>query len=153
MLPPDYEPLIHALRRVMRALDKSSRRLLIDHGLTGPQRTVLRVLAAKPGASSSALAEAAGVGQATVTDILDRLVARGLVSRVRSETDRRCVELALTPAAEQLLQSSPVPLPPAFVARYSALATDERTRLVENIEWLAALMDRDDEVDDVRHSG
>lgn len=153
MLPPDYDGLIHALRRVMRALDKSSRRLLLDHGLTGPQRAVLRVLATQPGASSTTLARAAGVGQATLTDMLDRLVARGLVVRTRSAADRRRVELALTEAAERLLVSSPVPLPPDFVERYAALPAAERERLVASIETIASLMDAGPEVADVRHRG
>lgn len=136
----------------MRALDRSSRRLLLDHGLTGPQRAVLRVLAAQPGASSTTLARAAGVGQATLTEMLDRLVARGLVVRARSESDRRRVELALTEQAERLLVSSPVPLPPGFVERYQALSPDERERLVTSIETIASLMDGP-EVADVRHRG
>lgn len=136
----------------MRALDRSSRRLLLDHGLTGPQRAVLRVLAAQPGASSTTLARAAGVGQATLTEMLDRLVARGLVVRARSESDRRRVELALTEQAERLLVSSPVPLPAGFVERYQALSADERERLVTSIETIASLMDGP-EVADVRHRG
>ena len=154
MFSPDYDSLIEALRRVMRALDRSSRRLLLDHGLTAPQRAVLRVLQTQPGASSTMLAQAAGVGQATLTEMLDRLVARGLVVRKRSETDRRRVELALTEDAERLLHASPVPLPPGFIARYQQLSDDERARLIASVATIAELMDDPvEEVADVRHRG
>ena len=154
MFSPDYDALIAALRRVMRALDRSSRRLLIDHGLTAAQRAVLAVLETQPGASSTTLARAAGVGQATLTEMLDRLVARGLVVRTRSTTDRRRVELALTADAERLLRATPVPLPPGFIARYQSLTADERARLVASVATIAELMDDSlEEVADVRHSG
>ncbi len=40
-----------------------------------------------------------------VTRLVDRLLARGLVARQRSETDRRVVEVAITPAGLALLRT------------------------------------------------
>lgn len=137
----DCEPLVVALRRVARSLDRTSRRLMRDHGITSAQRALLNAVFMKPGASVGEIAQAAGLGQATVTDTLDRLVARGLVVRTRSALDRRRVEVRLTPAAERLVSQLPLPLPESFVTRYRALPEGDRRELVAAVERLATLMD------------
>jgi DNA-binding MarR family transcriptional regulator len=50
------------------------------------------------------VAEFLGVTNAAASRAIDRLVQRGLVQRTISETDRRAVDLALTPEAETLLE-------------------------------------------------
>ncbi len=112
-----------------------------DHGITSAQRALLQALAARPGVSVGEIARMVGLGQATVTDTLDRLVARGLVSRTRSAADRRRVEIMLTPIAQRLAATLPLPLPDTFVARYQSLPDTERRDLVAAVERLATLMD------------
>jgi DNA-binding MarR family transcriptional regulator len=139
----ECEPLIAALRRLVRSLDRGSRRLMQERGLTAPQITLMRLLAARPGASVGELARSAGMGQATVTDILDRLTARGIVARARSAADRRVADLRLTPAGESLLASLPLPLPAKFVERFDALPPEQRRQLIDAVSWMAVNMDPD----------
>ena len=63
----------------------------------------LDVLGGGP-ATASALASACGVTPNAMTTVIDRLAARGLVERVRDETDRRRVLVRLTALAEHLSQ-------------------------------------------------
>jgi DNA-binding MarR family transcriptional regulator len=60
------------------------------------------------------LANFLGLSKANATGLIDRLVARGLVRRERSETDRRVVNVSLTPegrkAAARLVATSRVGL-------------------------------------------
>ena len=44
-----------------------------------------------------------GLSPASLTRLVDRLEARGLVRRRRESADRRCVEIHLQPAGEKLL--------------------------------------------------
>ena len=53
--------------------------------------------------STSQLAEAADLAPATVTQMLDGLVAMGLVERTRSTSDRRVVSCVLTERGQQLV--------------------------------------------------
>ena len=53
--------------------------------------------------STSQLATAADLAPATVTQMLDGLVAMGLVERTRSERDRRVVTCALTDRGRELI--------------------------------------------------
>jgi DNA-binding MarR family transcriptional regulator len=60
------------------------------------QNSLLFALAERDEVSSGELASAAGLSPATVTNMLDSLVDVGLVTRTRSETDRRVVTCRLT---------------------------------------------------------
>jgi DNA-binding MarR family transcriptional regulator len=53
--------------------------------------------------SNGDLAATAEVTPATVTQLLDNLVAMGLVERARSESDRRIVTCSLTPRGRELV--------------------------------------------------
>ncbi len=82
----------------------------VEHpeGLKGLQRQqfwVLGALAHSPRRMSD-LAECAQTSQASLTGIVDRLEEHGLVERVRSDEDRRVVEVALTAdGREQMARS------------------------------------------------
>ena len=52
-------------------------------GITGPQRLVLRVVGQFPGLSAGELAHIVRLHPSTITGILQRLVARGLLERKR----------------------------------------------------------------------
>lgn len=59
-----------------------------------------------PGSSLSALAEHLGLSLATVSQMIDGMVANHLVRRDDCATDRRRVELSLTEMGESLIESA-----------------------------------------------
>jgi MarR family transcriptional regulator for hemolysin len=65
---------------------------------------VLRHIDAHPGLSQRALARQVGIEGPTLSHHLDRLVAEGLVERVRSREDRRVWSAVLTPAGQDQLE-------------------------------------------------
>jgi DNA-binding MarR family transcriptional regulator len=75
---------------------------------------------------------------------MDRLVAAGLVTRERSETDRRKVRIVLTPAGLERLQTLPTPLQDTFLKRFDELSQDERIRLRDELAKLSDLMSAGD---------
>ncbi len=134
-----------ALRRVIRAIDVHSRRLARDVGLTGPQLAVLRVLAEQPEPrTGSGLARAASISHATVTGIVGRLEARGLVERRRSSRDRRSVLLHLTPHGREAALGAPPLLAETFLERFEALPDWEQTQIVSALQHIAAMMEPDE---------
>ncbi len=58
-----------------------------------------------PGISQTALARAIGSDKSTLTPVLDDLVKRGLISRVRTRSDRRLYELSLTDAGRKVMRA------------------------------------------------
>jgi DNA-binding MarR family transcriptional regulator len=100
----------NTIARIMRAqlrlyhhfaLDRSNP--LIAANLTMPQLKALLVLSLRPEASGQDVMEVMGVSLATVTGIVDRLVAHGLVTRREDPRDRRIRRLELTPAGRELI--------------------------------------------------
>lgn len=77
---------------------------LFDSGLTMQQLRVLVVLAVDGPLPQGDLAHALGVGLATVTGLVDRLLARGLVERTEDPRDRRVRHAALSPEGTALLE-------------------------------------------------
>jgi DNA-binding MarR family transcriptional regulator len=69
---------------------------LAELGITSTQASVMFMLASGRGLAAADLAREYGIDASTVTRLIDRLEARGLLNRVRSEEDRRVVNLEVT---------------------------------------------------------
>src|SRR5690242_12200285 len=75
------------------------------HGLTPVQYAVLNQVAATPGMDQRTLARTVGQDTSTIAGVIDRLEARGLLSRNASPDDRRVRLLDLTVAGHALLDA------------------------------------------------
>ena len=80
---------------------------MLEHGLTDAQWKPMWMLKSGRATTAFELAREMGVDAGAVTRMVDRLAAKGLVDRVRSETDRRVVHLRLTPAGEVAVAQVP----------------------------------------------
>ena len=76
---------------------------LITANLTMPQLKMMLALALRGGAAGQDLAAVMGVGLATITGIVDRLCAQGLVERHEDPRDRRVRRVELTPTGRTLI--------------------------------------------------
>lgn len=134
------EQALIALRRILKAVDSHSRTLARDTSLTPSQLAVLKELAATGSAQPSDLARSAGLKQATISILLDRLQERGLVQRARGDTDRRTVFVQITPAGRETLKAAPDLLQSAFGARFAALPDWEQAYVNAALTRLVALL-------------
>jgi DNA-binding MarR family transcriptional regulator len=92
------DPILDFMRllwSVEHGLQRMSKRMETDIGITGPQRLVLRVVGRFPGLSAGELAHIVRLHPSTITGILQRLVARGLLERKRDPHDSRRARLHL----------------------------------------------------------
>lgn len=137
------DEIMVALRRIMRAVDIHSRRLAHTHGLTGPQAMVLKALIASGELTVGDLAKQVSLGQATTTEIVQRLERHGLVSKHRSIVDKRKVYVSPTSGAVEIFRHAPPLLQERFAERLEALASWERTLLLSSLQRIASLMDAD----------
>lgn len=129
---PDHrfeESILRSLRRMIRALDIQSKQLAQNHQLTGPQLVCLRELSRLGSCTPSELARTVSVSQGTMTGIVDRLEARGLVARERDPMDRRRQLLSLTPAGDRSVKSAPSSLHERFSRRLRSLDEGEQAML------------------------
>lgn len=135
------ESVLRSLRKVSRAIDLHSRRLVATVHLTGPQLVCLRQLQQGAALTPSELARAVSLSNATITGILTRLEQRGLVTRARSEADRRRVLVALTEQGRALVAQAPSPLQERFVSALHGLPTANRTIIDVVLKQIVDMMD------------
>ncbi len=96
------DQLCFALYAASRAMTAVYGPLLDGLGLTYPQYLVLLVLWEHDGERVSHIGDRLQLDSATLTPLLKRLEARGLVERRRSAADERVVEVFLTAAGKRL---------------------------------------------------
>jgi DNA-binding MarR family transcriptional regulator len=93
---PDVLQFMQVLWAVVHGLEKTSKRMAGELGVTGPQRLALRVIGLLPGVSAGDLAAILHVHPSTLTGVLQRLVAQRWLRRVDDPGDRRRAILRLT---------------------------------------------------------
>lgn len=135
------EAVLTSLRRVIRAIDLHSKQLVKTASVTGPQLRLLQLIRSKGDATSSELSDAMSLSQATVTSILDRLEDRGLIERIRSQTDKRKVHPRLTEPGEALLNRAPAALQDSFVRKFDQLQSWEQHMIIASLQRVAEMMD------------
>ena len=96
----------HLIRRCQqRAVD-----LFVEEvGEGGPntrQFAVLINVFQNPGMSQTALVEASGIDRSTLTEVLKRMIDRGMISKARAQEDQRTNALFLTGAGVSVLKST-----------------------------------------------
>jgi DNA-binding MarR family transcriptional regulator len=99
------------LSRVTRIAERELKALFDEFGLERGEFDVLATLrrAGSPdGMSAGALARSSMVTSGAVTNRLDRLVAKGYVTRDLDPTNRRTVVVALTPTGRELIDRAVV---------------------------------------------
>lgn len=93
---------MRALWALDHALQSASKRTEATHGVTSPQRLVVRIVGRFPGISAGEVAEILHVHPSTLTGVLKRLEARGFVVRRSDPKDARRALLGLTARGREL---------------------------------------------------
>ena len=126
--------LCFALYAAARAVTSAYQAVLDALELTYPQYLVLMVLWEEDGARVSRIGERLFLDSATLTPLLKRLEARGLVERRRSEQDERVVEVYLTAEGKRMKRRAADV--PAHLFEKSQLTARELGTLRNNLQRL-----------------
>ena len=132
--------VLRAIRKIIRAVDIHSRRLNKDFRITTPQLICLHALGQRESTTLNQLANEVSLGASTTTGIVDRLQAKGLVSRTRSQQDRRKLELSITDSGREMLACTPTLLQERFSQAFSVLTQQVQAQLTESLEKVVTLM-------------
>ena len=135
-----WQDVLVSLRRIIRATDLQSKRMVKTCGLTIPQVMILRAIKMLGDVTVKCISDDVSLSQATVTTILNRLEGRGLVKRVRSKTDKRIVNARLTSRGSAILASVPPLLHEKFIERFEALQGWEKTQILSSLQHVATMM-------------
>jgi DNA-binding MarR family transcriptional regulator len=131
--------VMDALRRLVRVLSASARESPKSDGVSGAQLFLMRQIAAEPGLSIGELVARTLSRQSTVSEVVARLVARGLVARRPGATDARQAKLSLTARGRKAIVDTQPTAQEQLANALSTLPAAQRDMLAERLErWLAA---------------
>ena len=110
--------------------------LLRPHEITQPQYNVLRILrgAGDAGLPSGEIGDRMVSRDPDMTRLLDRMEARGLVSRQRGPADRRVVTARITDAGRHLVDALDAPVQAMHARQLGHLSEDELRALISLLE-------------------
>ncbi len=134
-------PVLGTYGRVAAWLSKRVEVALAQVELTLPQYRVLGILA-EGSAAASGLADRLAVRRPSITALIDGLEARGLVDRRQEDTDRRRVELRLTPEGSSTLARADVAVDDYLVSLAGHLPDKEEAMALRSLElWARAMVE------------
>ncbi|MCB2078500.1 MAG: winged helix-turn-helix transcriptional regulator [Novosphingobium sp.] len=139
----ETETLI-VLRRILRASDRNTRNLAAATGMTPSQLLVLQEVLRRGETTPTVIATTLKFGQATVTNIVDRLEEEGFLTRTRAETDKRRFLLRLTDSGRSALDAAPDLLQDRFRNAFVELPSWEQAMILASLERLANIFSADD---------
>jgi DNA-binding MarR family transcriptional regulator len=125
-----------ALRKVVRFLRLADREAEATTGLSAAQLYILHCLAEAPSGSMSELAERTMTDPSSVSTVIDRLVRRGLVKRVRAREDLRRFTLRLSPIGQRVIRTAPRAPQELIANALGAMPVAERKAVLIGLEIL-----------------
>ena len=133
--------ILMALRRIMHFIDTYSRRLAVEHHITGPQLICLYSIVTDGPLTLSSLGKRVSLSMSTVNGIVDRLENKSLVLRERKDKDRRKVLLTATKAGISLASSAPLPLQDRLSLTIADLPELEQVSIALSLERIVNMME------------
>ncbi len=137
---PETSRILDDLRRIVRVLRESSRTAERELGVTGAQLFALKAIAQAPSLSLGDLALRTRTHQSTVSVVVKRLVAAGLVRKVAADDDARRAELEITERGRALLRKAPEAGQERLLAGLERLPKARRRALATHLGELALAM-------------
>jgi DNA-binding MarR family transcriptional regulator len=145
---PEVLQFMRLLWGLVHTLDRRSKKMSQEIGVTGPQRLALRVVGLFPGISAGQLAAILHIHPSTLTGVLQRLIDQGLLERTAASTDRRRAQLRLTPSGKKVNQPSTGTVEAAVASALRKCSTRERAAAQRVIITLSTHLGRDLEFPD-----
>ena len=127
-----------ALLKAADQLSQEAEQLVKEHGLTGTQYNVLRILR---GAAPSGL-PCKGIGDRMIshdpdmTRLLDRMEKRGLITRERQSDDRRVVKTRITAEGLTLLKRLDQPVRDLHKRQFQHISAAQLKNLIETLDQI-----------------
>jgi MarR family transcriptional regulator for hemolysin len=129
---PIHESYGFLLREIGRAIGRYMEPRIASHGLSVPMWFLLRILAEEEGITQREISNRLKIMEASAMQTLREMDERGLITRTRSEIDRRKVHLALSEAGKKLLAEL-MPIAVELQAHLSQCGTPEELAVFHRV--------------------
>lgn len=144
--------IIDDIRRVFYVLAEQSRKAEHETGLTGSQLWVIKILDGTSTMKVTDLARRMYLHPATMVGLLDRLEAKGLVQRARSDTDRRVVHVSITDLGRGLVRNSPEVAQGLLVKGLEPLPESKVKNISDGLKQIVSMLGVQEEPPQLIHS-
>lgn len=124
------------LRKLSNAVSQSFADRLARHAVSVPQWVVLRTLLDHESLSLKEIVSRVEVDQGSLSRMVDRLLARGLVQRKADASDRRAVAISLTKAGRDLVPKLAAVADRNDEAFFAGLSPRQRKDFIRTIKTL-----------------
>ncbi|MEW1955787.1 MarR family transcriptional regulator [Terrabacter sp. NPDC080008] len=131
--------ICYAMHTTVRAFDGVYRELLAEHGLSYPRYIALMTVGEHGPLTVGALGELMRLDSGTLSPLLKRMEAAGLVERARDPEDERRVVVSLTTAGTERL--SALGDVPRRVAERSGLSREQLVDLHRTLRHISESLD------------
>lgn len=132
----DIRSVLDSIRRIVRALRVASRAAEKTVGLSGAQVFILQQLEGDTPLSVNAIAERTFTHQSSVSEVVQRLVDKGLIERKQSPEDGRRLELTLTASGRAALKKGPDTPQEKLIGALEKMNTSQRLHLATLLQSL-----------------
>jgi DNA-binding MarR family transcriptional regulator len=134
-----------SIRRLVRTLRTTATSVERETGLSTAQTFVLQLLREAPAESMNDLAARTSTDQSSVSVVVSRLEAKGLVARRPSPTDARRTQVVITSAGIELMRRKPPTVQERLTRALTGMPPDSVAVLSSELNRLVALMGADEE--------
>lgn len=133
--------ILQSLRKIIRAVDQHSRKLIAEYNITSPQLMTLLTLAEIGPMGVASIASSIHLSPSTMVGILDRLEGKNYINRQRSTEDRRSVVVEVTQEGLEFIKNAPSPLQDKLAESLKSLPELEQSTIALSLERIVALME------------
>lgn len=133
--------ILRSLRRIVRRVEGASDELEASHGITAPQLLCLHAVVTAGSLTQVELSREVRLSPSTLVGVIDRLAAKGLVTRRRDRVDRRRIHVIPTEAGRLVERAAPEPLQRQLERALEALPGAERAAIAGALERVVHLLE------------
>jgi len=134
------ERIFLVLRNIAHYSSIYSRYLQKSFDVTTSQLLCLRALSKEDGLSAGEISRRIHIKPGTITGIIDRLEAKGLVRRNRTNRDRRVINIEITDSGWDLVRAAPVPVQSLLAVNLRKLPMYEVEGITQSLERVLQMM-------------
>jgi len=132
-LPQSYGIGYYA-KRLYRQLDRYINDVLRPFDLARSQWYAILVISQHPGLSQKELQQILQIEPASLSNLIDSLIRKGLIKRLPGKRDKRLKELNMTPEGTQLLFAVPDPIASSRAKMLQNISPEAQTTTIQTLE-------------------
>jgi DNA-binding MarR family transcriptional regulator len=133
--------IIFLIRKLMHGEELYTKELNKKYSITAAQLNCLLALYENGPLPPSRIAKHMMVNSSTVTGVIDRLEQKALVIRQRSSSDRRIINIQLTPGGKKMAKTAPPPIQQRVVDGLQRLSSKELEQIILSLTKLSKMLD------------